>query len=67
METELESDLVLEEKVIAEYKMRLTRLQETLGRSCRRQHAVFATLVADPGLMAICSHSLCRAGVLRPA
>ncbi len=67
LETELESDLVLEQKVIAEYKTRLTRLQEALGRSCRRQHAVFATLVADPGLMAICAESLCRTGVLRPA
>ena len=67
METELESDLVLDEKVISEYRARLHRLQELLGRSCRRHHAVFATLIADPGLMEVCSKNLCRLGILRPA
>jgi hypothetical protein len=67
METEMESDLVLDEKVISEYRTRLTRLQELLGRTCRRHQAVFAMLIADPGLTAICSKSLCRLGVLRPA
>ncbi len=67
LETEMESDLVVDEPVIAQYKTRLKRLQDSLSQSCRRQHAVFATLVADPGLTTICSQVLCRLGVLRPA
>ncbi len=67
METLLESDLVLDEKVISDYRSRLQRLQELLGLSCRRKQAVFTTIIADPGLMAICAKTLCRLGLLRPA
>jgi hypothetical protein len=67
LETQLESDLVLEENVISEYRTRLHRLQELLGTSCRRKQAVFSTVIADAGLMAICANSLCRIGLLRPA
>lgn len=67
LETQLESDLVLEEKVISEYRTRLHRLQELLGTSCRRKQAVFSTVIADAGLMAICAKSLCRIGLLSPA
>lgn len=67
LETDLESDLVLDDRVISDYQKRLTRLQESLGRSCRRQQAVFATLIADAGLWAICANDLCRSGVLQPA
>lgn len=67
LETRLESDLVLDEKVISEYRMRLLRLQELLGRSCRRKQAVFSTVIADPGLMEVCAKNLCRLGLLRPA
>jgi hypothetical protein len=66
METEMESDLVLDDAVISEYRTRLGRLQEQLGRGCRRRQAVFATLIADAGLKSICAKTLCRLGVLRP-
>ena len=67
LETELESDLVLDEKIIADYKSRLHRVQESLGRSCRRQRAVFSTLIADAGLVELCKNNLCRLGILQPA
>lgn len=67
LETDLESDLVLDEKVISDYQARLKSLQETLGQSCRRRRAVFTTLIADGGLIDLCSQSLCRLGVLQPA
>jgi hypothetical protein len=67
LETQLESDLVLEEKVISEYRTRLARLQELLGQSCRRKQAVFSTIIADVGLKEICAKTLCRLGLLRPA
>jgi hypothetical protein len=67
LETQLESDLVLDEKVISEYRQRLSRLQELLGVSCRRKQAVFTTLIADSGLREVCAKSLCRLGLLRPA
>ena len=67
LETDLESDLVLDEKNIADYLSRLNRLKETLGKSCRRRRAVFATLIADAGLTEICKSNLCRLGILEPS
>ncbi len=67
METDMESDLVLDDQMIAAYQSRLNRLQELLARECRRRQAVFAPLIADAGLKSICSKTLCRLGVLKPA
>ena len=67
VETGQQADLLLDRRAIERYRERLLRLQEELGRSCRRVHAPFVTLVADRGLAPLCRNDLCAAGLLRPA
>lgn len=62
-----QTDLMLDRRAIAAYRERLSRLQDELGRSCRRAHATFVTLIADRGLAALCRGELSAAGLLRPA
>lgn len=67
VETGRELDLVLNRKVVSDYKGRLQRLQEDLARQARRCHATFVPVIADRGLTSICREDLCRSGVLRMA
>jgi uncharacterized protein (DUF58 family) len=67
IETGLEAEIVLDRPAIDAYKSRLQSLQDELLRNCRRVHGVFATLVAERGLAALCRNELCAAGVLRVA
>ena len=67
IETGRELDLVLNRKVVAEYKGRLQRLQEDLALQARRCHATFVPIIADRGLASVCREDLCRSGVLRMA
>ncbi len=67
VETNAETDLVVDRTMIANYKRRLTHLQEELARSCRRVHAPYVALTADRGLEALCRDELTAAEILRPA
>lgn len=66
VETGGEVDLVVDRRTITAYKERLNQLQQALSRSCRRAGSLFATLVADRGLAALCRDDLCTTGMLRP-
>ena len=62
-----QSDLLIDQRAIAGYRERLARVQEELGRECRRVHARFVALVAEHGLARLCREELCAAGLLRAA
>ena len=65
VETQHESDLVIDRAAIAAYMKRLGLLQDELLKGCRRCHASFVTLVADRGLASLCRDDLCASGMLR--
>lgn len=65
IESGRETDVYLNRQTIAEYRERLSRLQEEIGLHCRRHHAVPVTLIADRGLAAVCREELSQAEILR--
>lgn len=65
VESGRETDLFLNRKVVAEYRQRLSHLQEELALHCRRHHATFATLTAERGLAFCCREELTKAEILR--
>jgi len=67
IETDDQTDLVVDRAAIESYRARLGALQQELVRNCRRAHATFVSLVADRGLPALCRDDLCAAGLLRIA
>lgn len=60
------ADLRINTVTINRYKGRLARLQLQLRESVQRAGGVFATVVAEDELQAVCAKDLCRAGILRP-
>jgi len=65
IETGAATDLLVNRRAIAAYQERLTRLQETLLRECRRAQAPAVCLTADRGLTALCRDDLSAVGMLR--
>lgn len=65
IETEAETDAVLDRGTVARYLSRLKVLQDELLRNCRRAHADMVVLVADRGLPELCRDELCECGFLR--
>jgi uncharacterized protein (DUF58 family) len=65
VETGGETDMIINQDRVQQYKERLHRLQTSLARASRRVHAPFVTLVAERGLIELCQTDLCQAGILR--
>ncbi len=65
LESGAEVDLIVDEKTIDEYRVRLTRLQRDIARNCRRTHALYALAIAEKGLADLCRDDLCPVGMLR--
>ncbi len=59
-------DLRINTVTVERYKRRLSALQLQLGEEVRRNGGLFVTVVAEDGLNRICTHDLCRTGILRP-
>jgi len=66
VETGAESDVVLTPATVAEYKKRLSALQDELHTICRRHNSRFLVATADEGLHQICRNTLCPAGLIAP-
>ena len=58
------AEVTLDRAAVRAYRGRLRALNDGLSRACRRLGATFATVVAGPGLEAVCRDVLCPAGVL---
>lgn len=67
IEAGVQTDLLINRKAIEAYKQRLARLQEGLGRACRRVHARHTVLVAERGLESLCRNELVGSEMLRLA
>ncbi len=65
LESEDETDMIINRKAVSEYMERLARLQAEISKNCRRAHATFVTLVVDRGLQTLCREDLCAVGILR--
>jgi len=66
VETGEQADVILNPASVAEYKTRLSALQQTLRDACHRARARFHVLVAGQGLPELCRRDLCSVGFLQP-
>ncbi len=67
VESDEQSDLIIDHGVIDRYQKRLANLQNQLQSEFRRCRGTFVNCVAERGLDAICLQQLCESGILRVA
>jgi len=65
IESQEQSDLIIDHAVIERYKNRLQNLKRGLQTEFRRCNGRFVTVIADDGLDSICLKQLCEVGMLR--
>lgn len=66
IETDEQIDIFLDEPSIAEYRRRLSALQQDLAKSCRRAGGTLVSITSNQKMLSACATQLCESGLLTP-
>ena len=66
VETDEQLDIFLDDASIAEYRRRLSNVQQNLARSCRRVGGTLVSIQANQRMLSACANQLSECGLLTP-